>query len=85
MKKGITLGQVFSIAVSLVIVIITGVIVINKQVSANDERIKTIRERQDRADAWMNRIEAKIDKSTEQNSRDNKEILIQLQNKQNRK
>jgi len=73
MKKEITVGQLLSVAATLLIALATGWITINNKVSRHDAEIKTTHES-------INRIEDKVDKVNELSTR----ILIEMQNKQDR-
>lgn len=80
MKKEITLGQLLSVATTLLIAIVTGWVTLNNKVSAHDIEIRTLQQNQIKWDIVVDRIEAKIDETNKLST----QILIQLQNKKDR-
>ena len=70
MKKEITLGQLISAGVTLLIAIVTAWVTINNKVSAHAEAIDAIKKRQDRTDIQLDKIDATTTT-----------ILFELQNK----
>lgn len=88
MKKEITLGQLLSVAVTLLIAVITGWVTISNKVTEQGTKfniqIEQIRKDQDaiqaRFDRFTERIELKLDKVNENvNS-----VLVQMESKVNR-
>lgn len=73
MKKEITVGQLLSVGVTLLIAIITGWVTINNKVSGHEKEIQGIQIRQSRVETQIDRLENKIDKIYEKVSerRDN--------------
>lgn len=80
MKKEITLGQLLTGLLSLLITVVTAWITLNNKVSSHSEKIKTLEERLLYGEKMIERVETKIDRLNEQNTR----ILIALENKKNR-
>lgn len=81
MKKEITLGQLLSVGVTLLITIITGWVTINNKVSSHEEQIKSLENRQTKVELVNDRIELKIDKINENIGT----ILVKLEGKKDRK
>jgi uncharacterized ion transporter superfamily protein YfcC len=81
MKKEITLGQLLSVAVTLLIAIVGGWIAINNKVTSHDSDIYYIKQRLNSYDKLMDRVESKIDGLDAGQTK----ILIELQDKQRRK
>jgi len=88
MKKEITLGQLLSVAVTLLIALVTGWVTLNKKVTEQDTRfgieIEQIKKQQDaiqsRFDRFTERIELKLDKVNENvNS-----VLVKMETKVDR-
>jgi hypothetical protein len=73
MKKEITLGQLMSVGVTLLIAIVTAWITLSNKVSQQDVEIRELRERQNKTDQSLVRIESKLEL-----------ILIKLENKKDR-
>lgn len=73
MKREITLGQLLSVATTLLIALATGWITINKEVTKSSTRIDSLEVRQDKTERILERIEAKVEL-----------ILIKLENKKDR-
>lgn len=73
MKKEITLGQLLSVATTLLIALATGWITINKEVTKSSTRIDSLEVRQDKTERILERIEGKVEL-----------ILIKLENKKDR-
>lgn len=61
MKREITLGQLLSVSVTLLIALITGWVTINNKVSMHDAEIKGLQLRAANAERILERIEGKID------------------------
>lgn len=62
MKKEFTLGQLLSVAVTLLIAIVTGWVTLNGKVSADSERIKAVEARQTRVESAVDKMSDKIDR-----------------------
>lgn len=61
MKKEITVGQLLSVGVTLMLAIITGWVTLNNKVSTHDVEIKGLQQRAENAERILDRIEGKID------------------------
>lgn len=73
MKKEITLGQLLSVAMTLLIAILTGWITLSNKVSTHDMKIETLQSQQNRTVIVLDRIETKTEL-----------ILIKMENKKDR-
>lgn len=73
MKREITLGQMLSVAATLIIALATGWMTLNDKVSQHEVEIKVLQDRQSKTEATLDRIESKIEL-----------ILIKLENKKDR-
>ncbi len=73
MKKEITVGQLLSVAVTLLITIVTGWVTLNRQVSTHEAEIQALQQRADKSERILERIEGKVEL-----------ILINLEKKKNR-
>jgi len=73
MKKEITVGQLLSVGVTILIAIVTGWVTLNNKVSTHDAEIKHLQNRYDKSEKTFERIEAKVE-----------QILISLQNKKDK-
>lgn len=81
MKKEINLGQLLAVAVTLLIAIVTGWVTINNKVAAHEIEIQNIKDRQQKTETVLDRIESKIDEINKGQT----DILVKLENKQNKK
>lgn len=73
MKKEITVGQLLSVAATLLIALATGWVTLNNKVSSHETEIQGIKKQQEKTDRILERIEGKIEL-----------ILITLPNKKDR-
>ena len=73
MKREITLGQVITVAATIVVSLITGWITMNNKVSSHEVKIQTLETRMNKTEVVLDRIEAKVER-----------ILIALEQKVNR-
>lgn len=80
MKKEITFGQLLAVGSTLLIAVITGWVTLNNKVSAHDIEIKSLKEKQERTESTLDRIEAKIDEINKAQTF----ILVKLENKKDR-
>lgn len=85
MKKEITVGQLVSAAVAILIALATGWITMTNKVTALETRIQN-KETEDynyrlSVDKKLDRLDNKVDDLKQQGT----DILVELQNKQNRK
>lgn len=80
MKREITLGQLISVGVTLLIAMASGWITLNNKVSAHAADIYYLQQKINTYDKQMERLENKIDKMIEKQE----EILVQLAGKQNK-
>lgn len=62
MKKEITLGQLLSVGVTLLIAIVTGWVTLNNKVSSHDAQIKSLESRQTKIESSIDRFDDKLDK-----------------------
>lgn len=81
MKKEITLGQLLSVGVTLLIAIVTGWVTLNNKVATHDIEIKSLTEKQYKTEVTLDRIEGKIDKINEGQA----DIRVKLEKKIDRK
>lgn len=85
MKKEITLGQLLGASVTILIALVTGWITITNKVTRQETKMHQLEANyyslQLKMDAKFDRIEGKIDNVNQ----DTRTILIQLQNKADRK
>lgn len=85
MKREITLGQLLSVAVSVVIALATGWITQNNKVSKLEEKVMILQQQQtQQADANEKKFD-KIDKTLSDIQNDTRLILINLERKADRK
>lgn len=85
MKKEITLGQLLSVAVSVVIALATGWITQNNKVSKLEEKVMILQQQQtQQAEANEKKFD-KIDKTLSDIQNDTRLILINLERKADRK
>lgn len=73
MKKEITLGQLLATAVTVVIALVTGWSTMNNKVTRQGEQIEAIKDRQNRVEIMLNKIDDKLET-----------IIIRLENKKDR-
>lgn len=85
MKREITLGQLLSVAVSVVIALATGWITQNNKVSKLEEKVMILQQQQtQQAEANEKKFD-KIDKTLSDIQNDTRLILINLERKADRK
>lgn len=73
MKKEITLGQLLSTAVVVMIALLTAWGTMNNRVTRQGEQIEAIKDRQNRIEMMLNRIDDKLET-----------IIIKIENKKDR-
>jgi len=81
MRKEISIGQLLSIATTLLIAMVTGWITINNRVIAHDAEIKALQHEQVQQGQKLDKIEEKANKIDDKVN----QILLILQNKADRK
>ncbi len=73
MKKEVTLGQLLTVAATVIISLATGWITLNNKVTAHGIEIQTLQVQSEKRDLKLDRIDAKLER-----------ILIALEQKKNR-
>jgi uncharacterized membrane protein (DUF106 family) len=85
MKKEITLGQLVSVAVTVIIALATGWITQNSKVSKLEEQVLILQERLNEQVAGNEKKFDKIDRQLSDIQSDTRQILINLERKADRK
>lgn len=84
MKKEITVGQLLTVAVSLLLAVITAWITLEKKVSKNEIEIQQVKGEQISRDLKLEKLFDRLDQKMDRLSDDQQVIKIELQNKANR-
>lgn len=84
MKKEITVGQLLTVAVSLLLAVITAWITLEKKVSKNEIEIQQVKGDQISRDLKLEKLFDRLDQKMDRLSDDQQVIKIELQNKANR-
>lgn len=85
MKKEITLGQLLSVAVTIIIALATGWITQNSKVSKLEEKVLILQQQQTQQAVTNEKKFDKIDKTLVDIQNDTRLILINLERKQDRR
>lgn len=85
MKKEITLGQLLSVGVTIIIALATGWITLSNKVAKLEQEDIQIKSEQFNMQLKLDRQLDKIESKMDLHNQEIKNILIELQNKQNRR